>query len=121
MQPPERLFEPKKPALLAVVVFLLAAATLMWPMALGQFLVNPMSDQYSAGYSFRLFGAEMFRATGAIPQWNPFLFGGMPFIGAMHGDIFYPTAWLRWILPTDIAMTLGFGLHLVLADRKSVV
>lgn len=115
MQPPEHLFEPKKPALLAIVVFLLAAATLMWPMALGQFLVNPMSDQYSAGYSFRLFGAEMFRATGAIPQWNPFLFGGMPFIGAMHGDIFYPTAWLRWILPTDVAMTLGFGLHLVLA------
>jgi len=113
--PPEDRFEPNKPLILAVAVFLLAAATLMWPMALGQFLVNPMSDQYSAGYSFRLFGAEMFRATGAIPQWNPYLFGGMPFIGAMHGDIFYPTAWLRWILPTDVAMTLGFGLHLVLA------
>lgn len=115
MAPPENPFEPRRPALLAALVFLLAAATLMWPMALGQFLVNPLSDQYSAGYSFRLFGAESFRSTGAIPQWNPYLFGGMPFIGAMHGDIFYPTAWLRWILPTDVAMTFGFGLHLVLA------
>ena len=26
----------------------------------------------------------------------------------MHGDIFYPTAWLRWIVDTDVGMTLGF-------------
>ena len=68
-----------------------------------------------AGYSFRLYGAEMFRQTGSIPQWNPYLFGGLPFIAAMHGDIFYPTAWLRWVLPMDTAMNLGFAIHLVLA------
>ncbi|MGH2626170.1 MAG: hypothetical protein ACRDHY_05915, partial [Anaerolineales bacterium] len=28
---------------------------------------------------------------------------------------FYPTAWLRWILPTDTAMNLGFAVHIVLA------
>jgi hypothetical protein len=72
-------------------------------------------DQYVAGYSFRLYGAEMFRQTGSLPQWNPYLFGGMPFIAAMHGDIFYPTAWLRWILPMSTAMNLGFAIHLVLA------
>ena len=70
---------------------------------------------FIAGYSFRLFGAEQFRATGAIPQWNPYLFGGLPYIGAMHGDIFYPTAWLRWILPVDLAITWGMALHFVLA------
>ena len=53
--------------------------------------------------------------TGSIPQWNPYLFGGLPFIAAMHGDIFYPTAWLRWFLPIDTAMNLGFAIHLVLA------
>ncbi len=79
----------------------------------GGFLLG--DDQYVAGYSFRLYGAELFRETGHIPQWNPYLFGGMPFIAAMHGDIFYPTAWLRWFLPVDTAMNLGFGLHLVLA------
>ncbi len=79
----------------------------------GGFLLG--DDQYVAGYSFRLYGAEMFRETGHIPQWNPYLFGGLPFIAAMHGDIFYPTAWLRWILPVDTAMNLGFAIHLVLA------
>ena len=53
--------------------------------------------------------------TGRIPEWNPYLFGGLPYIAAQHGDIFYPTAWLRWILPIDTAMNLGFALHFVLA------
>ena len=70
---------------------------------------------FIAGYSFRLFGAEMFKSTGAIPQWNPFLFGGLPYIAAMHGDIFYPTAWLRWVMPVDLAITWGMALHFVLA------
>ena len=70
---------------------------------------------FIAGYSFRLFGAQTFLETGAIPQWNPYLFGGLPYIGAMHGDIFYPTAWLRWIMPVDLAITWGMVLHFVLA------
>ncbi len=110
---PQLSFEPRRPALLAGAIFVLAAGTLCWPMLAGRFLVG--DDQYIAGYGFRLFGAEMFRATGSIPEWNPYLFGGMPYIAAMHGDIFYPTAWLRWVLPVDTAMNLGFALHIVLA------
>jgi hypothetical protein len=110
---PEKQVEPRWPNLLALVAFALAALTLCWPMLAGRFLLG--DDQYVAGYSFRLYGAEMVRETGHIPQWNPYLFGGLPFIAAMHGDIFYPTAWLRWFLPVDTAMNLGFALHLVLA------
>lgn len=108
-------FEPRKPALLATLVFLAAGLTVFWPILTGQFLAGPDSDQFVAGYGFRLFGAEYFREHGRIPEWNPYLFGGMPFIAAMHGDVFYPTAWLRWILPTDTAMNLGFAVHIVLA------
>ncbi|HET6577960.1 MAG TPA: hypothetical protein VFG66_06530 [Gemmatimonadales bacterium] len=111
--PPVPPFEPRRPALLATAVFLLAALTLCWPMLAGRFLLG--DDQYIAGYGFRLFGAEMFRATGHIPEWNPYLFGGLPYIAAQHGDIFYPTAWLRWVLPIDTAMNLGFFGHIVLA------
>jgi hypothetical protein len=110
---PQEVLEPRHPNLLAVGVFAMAALTLCWPMLAGRFLLG--DDQYVAGYSFRLYGAEMFRQTGSIPLWNPYLFGGLPFIAAMHGDIFYPTAWLRWFLPMDAAMNLGFALHLVLA------
>jgi hypothetical protein len=106
-------FEPRRPALLATAVFFLAAATLCWPMLSGGFLLG--DDQYIAGYGFRLFGAEFFRTTGHIPEWNPYLFGGLPYIAALHGDIFYPSAWLRWILPVDTAINLEFFAHLVLA------
>jgi hypothetical protein len=110
---PARIFEPRHPALVAIAVFLLAALTLCWPMLAGKFLLG--DDQYIAGYGFRLFGAEMVRATGRIPEWNPYLFGGLPYIAAQHGDIFYPTAWLRWVMPIDTAMNLGFFAHIVLA------
>jgi len=108
-------WEPPRPALIAGVVFVLAALTLCWPILLGRFLVNPQSDQYVAGFAFRSFGAEYFRAHHRIPEWNPYLFGGLPFVAAQHGDVFYPTAWLRWFLPVDTAMNLGFAVHLVLA------
>ena len=86
-----------------------------FPALAGKFLAGEYSDQFIAGYAFREFGASMLKATGGFPQWNPYLFGGMPFIAAMHGDIFYPTFLLRMILPTDVAMTWSFILHLFLA------
>lgn len=89
---------------------------LLWPLLSGQILFGgARSDMFIAGYSFRLFGAESFLSTGRIPQWNPYLFGGLPYVGAMHGDIFYPTAWLRWVMPVDLAITWGMVLHFVLA------
>ena len=108
-------FEPRRPALLAALAFLVPVVVLCWPIAAGYFLGGEHSDQYVAGYSFRQFGAEYFRTYGSIPQWNPYLFGGMPFIAASSGDIFYPTAWLRWIMPTGTAMALGLAVHLFLA------
>jgi hypothetical protein len=99
--------------MLAWLVFVLAALTLCWPLLEGRFLAG--DDQLLAGFAFRDFGATFFKQHGRIPEWNPYLFGGMPFIAGMHGDIFYPTAWLRWLVPTDVGMTLGFVLHLVIA------
>ncbi len=99
----------------AAIVYLLSTLSLGYPALAGKFLVNPRSDQYIAGYAFREFGASTLRATGHFPLWNPYLFGGMPYIAAMHGDIFYPTFLLRMIMPTDVAMTWGFIIHIFLA------
>lgn len=104
---------PRWPNLAAWLVFGLAALTICWPMLSGQFLLG--DDQFIAGYSFRLFGAEEFRRTGSVAQWNPFLFGGLPFVAAGHGEIFYPTAMLRWVMPVQVAMNLQIAVHLVLA------
>lgn len=110
---PESRFEPRWPALWAGLTFVLAALSLCYPMLSGHALLG--DDQLTVGYGFREWGAAMFRQTGHIPQWFPYQFGGMPFVAAMHGDIFYPTAWLRWFLPVDTAMNIGLALHLVLA------
>ena len=82
-------FEPPRPAVIAGVVCVLAALVVCWPMLTGRWLLG--DDQYVGGYGFRLFGAEMFRATGRIPEWNPYLFGGLPYrldVFGWHGDCF---------------------------------
>lgn len=109
--PPAPRFAP----LWAMLTCVLAALTLAHPALAGRFLVSPVSDQYIAGFPFREFAAQSLRSGDGFPLWNPYLFGGMPYVAAMHGDIFYPTFLLRAVLPTDVAMTWGMILHLMLA------
>src|SRR5687767_9657365 len=99
----------------AMLAYAVAVLALGYPALAGGFLVNPHSDQFIAGFAFREFAADHLRATGEFPLWNPYLYGGMPYVAAMHGDIFYPTFLLRMVLPTDVAMTWSFILHVFLA------
>src|SRR5689334_19257188 len=105
----------------ASLTYAMAVMLLGFPAFAGRFLVNPHSDQYIAGYAFRDFAAQYMRAHGGFPQWNPYLYGGMPYIAAMHGDIFYPTFLLRLLLPTDVAMTWSFIIHVFLAGLFAYV
>ncbi len=107
-------FEPRRPALIAAIVFLIADLSLMWPLLAGKVLLS--GDQLSAGYAFRNYFAQVVQSTWHIPQWNPYIFGGMPLWAVPgHFPVFYPTAWLRWVLPADLSLTLGFFVHLVVA------
>jgi hypothetical protein len=99
----------------ATLVYAVGTLLLAFPALAGRFLVNANSDQYIAGYALREFGAQSLRAGHGFPMWNPYLFGGMPFVASMNGDIFYPTFLLRMMLPTDTAMTWGFIVHVFLA------
>jgi hypothetical protein len=105
----------------ASLVYAIAVLLLAYPALGGGFLVNPHSDQYIAGYAFRDFAAQYMRTHGGFPLWNPYLYGGLPFVAAMHGDIFYPTFLLRLVLPTDVAMTWSFILHVFLAGLFAYV
>src|SRR5436190_21749652 len=84
-------------------------------MLAGQWLGAPGGDQNPAGYASRTWGAEWWHRLGHVPLWEPELFGGMPYIGAGHGDIFYPTSFLRLVLPVATVINLGFVLHYILA------
>jgi hypothetical protein len=106
---------PRRAWLWVTLVHLAATLALGFPALAGNLLLNPRSDQYIAGYAFREFARQHFLETGSIPQWNPFLFGGMPFVDAMHGDTFYPTALLRILIGTGPGMTWGLLIHVFLA------
>ena len=107
---------PRLAGLWATLTYAVGTMLLAWPALGGGFLVNPRSDQYIGGFPVRDFAGQALKAGQGIPQWNPYLFGGMPYIAAMGvGDIFYPTALLRQLLPTDVGMTWGFILHIFLA------
>ena len=99
----------------AALVYAAGTMLLAYPALAGQFLINVRSDQYKAGYAFREFAANWLKSGHGFPQWNPYLLGGLPYVAAMHGDIFYPTFLLRMVMPTDHAMTWEFIIHLFLA------
>ncbi len=73
------------------------------------------SDTIQAGIFFRSFYVDYFMEHLAVPQWNPYIFCGMPYVEAFHGDIFYPLSILKFF--GSIYRTLGINLvlHIFLA------
>lgn len=55
------------------------------------------ADMTSAGVFFRTFLVNHMKEYGGVPVWNPYLFCGMPFVDAFHGDIFYPLSFLKYL------------------------
>ena len=111
-----RPYEPTRPTLLATAAFALWPVLLSLPMLSGMWLANPLSsDQYTAGFSFHAWSAEWFKRSGHLPLWNPEIFGGLPFVAAGSGDIFYPTWLLRFVLPVTTAGNVSFFVHYLLA------
>ncbi|HWQ31558.1 MAG TPA: YfhO family protein [Blastocatellia bacterium] len=43
-------------------------------------------------------------ASGALPLWNPYVFGGMPLLAAAYPGALYPLNWLFALLPPGAAM-----------------
>jgi len=73
------------------------------------------TDTMSSGVFFRTFHAEFWRSHLRTPLWDPYIHAGLPFVDAMHGDIFYPAALLQIIFPVTYALGLKLILHVFLA------
>lgn len=108
-------FEPKHPGLWATATFTLWTVLLSLPMLRGLWLASPWSDQFISGIPFHAWGTEWYKRLGHLPLWDPEVFGGLPFVAAGHGDMFYPTWLLRFIVPVTTAGNLSFFLHYILA------
>ncbi|HDL04118.1 MAG TPA: hypothetical protein ENH25_08290 [candidate division Zixibacteria bacterium] len=73
------------------------------------------SDTINAGIFFRHLYVEYFKMHGAIPVWNPYIFGGIPFIDAFHGDIYYPLSILKFVGNFYRMLGLNLVIHIFLA------
>ncbi len=83
------------------------------------------SDMIQAGIFFRSLLVDYVKTHGEVPQWNPYIFGGMPYVEAFHGDIFYPLSVLKFFgsIYRMLGMTLFFhiflaGIFMYLAARQ---
>jgi hypothetical protein len=49
------------------------------------------TDEVTAQYFVNDFQAQMLKTHFLFPLWNSYLFGGLPYIDALHGEMFYLT------------------------------
>jgi len=72
------------------------------------------SDLLLENYAWKQFLVESLRAK-EIPLWNPYLFGGVPFLAAGQHSALYPFSILFLILPLERAFGIFVALQLALA------
>jgi len=73
------------------------------------------SDTIQAGIFFRSMLVDHYNEFGAVPQWNPYIFCGMPYVEAFHGDIFYPLSLMKYVGPIHRMLGLILVMHIFLA------
>ncbi|MDX1578714.1 MAG: hypothetical protein R3266_09515, partial [Gemmatimonadota bacterium] len=71
-----------------------------------------MIDQ---SWQLREFGVSEVEAGRGLPLWNPYVFGGVPYVAILPGPVFYPTTLLYLVLPLFRAIGWTFVLHTALA------
>jgi hypothetical protein len=72
-------------------------------------------DSLVLSYFARDFYTEFVQAFQRMPYWNPLLFGGLPFVEGMHGDIFYPPSLAMFFLDARAMWGWKMALHIFLA------
>jgi hypothetical protein len=73
------------------------------------------TDSLVLSYFARNFYTEFVQTFHRMPYWNPLLFGGLPFVEGMHGDIFYPPSLAMFFLDARAMWGWKMALHIYLA------
>jgi len=73
------------------------------------------TDMLTAGVYHRSMLVDHFKEFHEIPQWDPHVFGGMPYVDAFHGDIFYPLAVMKFFVPLYFHLGFNLFIHIFLA------
>lgn len=71
-------------------------------------------DVRSSFYAWASFAADTLRS-GQFPFWNPYSFGGEPFLSNPQAALFYPPQWLVLALPLRFSFAVYLAFHIWLA------
>jgi hypothetical protein len=74
-----------------------------------------VSDMLEQAYQLRKFAIDELRAGRGFPLWNPFVYGGLPYLSVLPGPVFYPSSLLYLVMPLSRAIGWTFVLHTALA------
>ena len=73
------------------------------------------TDMVDQAFQLREFGVGEIRSGRGFPLWNPFVYGGLPYLAVLPGPVFYPTSLLYLIMPLHRAIGWTFVLHTALS------
>lgn len=98
----------------------LAAAAVATLAFFGSFVLDRDSmlfgtDMLSQAYQSRAFAVQEVQAGRGLPVWNPFVFGGLPYLSILPYPVWYPTSLLYFAIPLYRAIGWTFALHFLLA------
>jgi hypothetical protein len=72
-------------------------------------------DSLALSYFARDFYTQFVQGFHRFPLWNPLLFGGLPFVEGMHGDIFYPPSLAMFFLDARTMWGWKMASHIFMA------
>jgi hypothetical protein len=96
------------------VVFAVVCVVLFREFVLGPDRILGM-DTLALSYFARHFYTSFVEQFHTFPLWDPLVFGGLPFVDGMHGDIFYPPSLALFFLNTAEYWGWKMVLHVFLA------
>lgn len=74
----------------------------------------PSTDVHYQFLAWRQFGFGELRH-GHLALWNPFIYGGTPYLAGFQSALLYPPNWLYLVMPLAPAINWGIALHIWLA------
>ncbi|MDX1622496.1 MAG: hypothetical protein R3199_00745 [Gemmatimonadota bacterium] len=73
------------------------------------------TDMVSEAYQSRAFAVQEVAAGRGLPEWNPYVYGGMPYLSILPYPVWYPTSLAYFVMPLHRAIGWAFVLHFLLA------
>ena len=105
--------------IIAALALCLAPLIFFLPATLGQIVLCP-DDGVLINLPMRATVAQMIK-DGVMPLWDPYIFGGMPLLGASQAGVFFPPNWLFLVFSSQAAINAEMILAYMVAGVGAFV